>query len=94
MFTIVTPKEIIPETERELLAHDCSITSHTNHSEVTFPEGTTRTEILPRMPGGERLKLVLPDGYIMQQQYVRYLDQHILFYSREGMLTGTGEEAS
>ena len=74
-----------------MLAHGCRITSHTDHSEVTFPEGTTCTELLPRMSGGERLKLVLPDGYVMLQQYVRYLDQHILFCSREGMLTGKGE---
>ncbi len=92
MLTVVTPKEFIPEAEREILAHRCRITYRSEHSEVTFPEGTTRSEIPPRMPGGESMKLVLPDGYVMYQHYVRYLDQYILFCSREGMLTGTGEE--
>ena len=89
MHSVLTPPEIVPEAEREMLAHGCRITYHTDHSKVTFPEGTTCNEVLPRMSGGERLKLVLPDGYVMYQQYVRYLDQHILFCSREGMITGT-----
>ncbi len=92
MFTVVTPKEFVPEAEREMLAHGCCITYRAEHGEVTFPEDTTRSELLPRMPGGERMKLVLPDGYVMYQRYVRYLDQYILFCSREGMLTGQAEE--
>ncbi len=89
MHSVLTPREIVPEAEREMIAHGCHITFHTDHSKVTFPEGTTCTEVLPRMSGGERLKLVLPDGYVMYQHYVRYLDQHILFCSRQDMITGT-----
>ncbi len=81
MLTIVTPKEIIPEAEAFFVEHGCHIEPHNGYSEITFPEGTARTEILPRMPGGERYRLVLPDGCIAQQTYVRYLEQSMLHYS-------------
>ena len=85
MFTALTQRDLLPAAQRAMVAHGCSITYHPTHSIVTFPEGTTRTENIPRMPGGERFTLVLPDGYIMQQQYIRYLDQYLLFCAREDM---------
>ncbi len=87
MIVVKTAPDMFPEAEREMETHGCTIMHSRDHAEVTFPEGTTQREVLPRMPGGERFELVLPDGYIMHQQYVRYRDEYLLLYSREGMLT-------
>ena len=92
MLTVKTAPDMFPEAECEIEAHGCCIMHHRDYAEVTFPEGTTQKEVLPRMPGGHRFELVLPDGYIIHQQYVRFRDEYLLLYSRKGMLTGNGEE--
>ncbi len=79
--TIITPREIVPEAETVLVRHGCMIKPHNTHSEIVFPKGTAREEIRPRMPQSERYKLVLPDGYVVQETYVRHLEQSILYYS-------------
>ncbi len=92
MLTVKTVADMFPEAQREIEAHGCRIVHHSEYAEVTFPEGTMQTEVLPHMPGGHRFELVLPDGYIIHQQYIRYRDEYLLLYSREGMLTGNGKE--
>ncbi len=83
MRTVVTPREILPEAEMVLVRHGCTIVPHDTYCEVAFPEGTTRKEILPRMPQSERYKLVFPDDYVVLETYVRHLEQSILYYSAD-----------
>ncbi len=79
--TVITPREIVPEAEMVLMKHGCVVTLHETCSVVKFPEGTIRKEILPRMPQSERYKLVLPDGYAVQETWVRHLGQSVLYYT-------------
>lgn len=83
MLTITTPPDLVPEAVAFMVKHGCSVKSHETHNVVTFPEGTVQEEILPRMPSSVRFKLLLPDGCVMQQTYVRFLEQSIVFYPRQ-----------
>lgn len=70
VITVVTPREILPEAKMALAKHGCVIVPCNAYSEVVFPNGTTRKEILPRMPQSERYMLALPDGYVIEQVWV------------------------
>lgn len=83
MLKIVTPREIVPEAQILMEKHGCVITAYDTYSEVCFPEGTTRKEILPRMQYCERFTLMLPGGYVMQQTWSRLSEQSALFCTRE-----------
>ena len=82
MLKIITPPDLIPEAVAFMVKHDCSIKSYETYNEVTFPEGTMQEEILPRMPNSVRFKLLLPDGCVMQQTWIRFLEQSIVFYPK------------
>ncbi len=80
---IVTPGDMLPEAEVVFQKHGCLIEPGETYSEVIFPAGTTREEILPRMPQSLRYKLRLPDGYIVYQVLMRYYEQSVLYYPAE-----------
>ena len=80
MLTVITPPNLIPESVAFMVKHGCSIKSFESHCEVTFPEGTVQEEIFPRMPSSTRFTLLLPDGCMMRQVYLRYQEQSVLFY--------------
>ena len=83
MLTIITPPDLVPEAVLFLAKHSCSIKSFETHYEVTFPEGTVQEETFPRMPSSTRFKLLLPDGCVMRQVYLRYQEQSVLFYPQQ-----------
>ena len=80
--SIITPREMVPEAEAYFVTCGCTITRHTAHAVVTFPIGTTRREILPRMPQSVRYDVCLSDGTIIRQVYVRHLEQSVLYYPK------------
>ena len=82
MITITTPADLFPESVAFMETHGCIIQQRDTHCTVTFPQGTTCEEIYPRTPGGARFKLVLPDGCLMRQLWVRYLEQSVLYHPR------------
>jgi len=49
-----------------------------DHCVVTFPEGTKRAEIFPRMYN-ERHTITLPDGMQMREIYDRRQEKNLLF---------------
>jgi len=53
---------------REILAeHGCGLEIKEEYCVVTFPEGTTRKEILPRPNSSERNRITLPDRYELEE---------------------------
>ena len=83
MITIITPRDLVPEAVAFMVKHRCTIKSHETHNVVTFPEGTVQEELLPRLPHSVRFTLLLPDGCVMRQTYVRFLEQSVVFYPQQ-----------
>lgn len=83
MLTITTPLDLVPEAVMFMVKHGCSIKSYQTHHVVTFPEGTVQEEILPRPPATACFKLLLPDGCVMRQTYLRFLEQSVVFYPQQ-----------
>ena len=82
MVSFVTQRNLDAAAIAALLKHGCFIDLYDVHSEITFPEGTVKEEVWPRVGGGA-YNLVLPDGYECAVRYVRYLGQYLVFYSPE-----------
>ena len=80
---ITTPEDIVPEARVLLGKHGCTIVTCIGYCKVTFPEGTTRSSIFPRMSLSERYKIVLPDGYEMREVYISSLEQSVLCFAGE-----------
>src|SRR5437016_14602128 len=70
------------EAKEIILRHGCRLEEHPNECIVSFPEGTTWTEIFPRMMT-ERYHITLPDCYKLQVVYDRYREINILLYPCE-----------
>lgn len=69
------------EAKEVMLRHGCTLNEHTHECMVSFPEGTTRTEIFPRMMTA-RYHITLPDSYKLHENYDKYREISILFYPR------------
>lgn len=67
------------EAREVMVKHGCTLEENPDECIVSFPEGTTRTEIFPRMMT-ERYHIMLPNGYKLQQVYDRFREINILFY--------------
>ena len=70
------------EAKEVMIKHGCMLEENPDECIVSFPEGTTRTEIFPRMMT-ERYHITLPNGYQLQQVYDRFREINILFYPRK-----------
>lgn len=69
---------IFDEVARIIRQHGCEIVEHTDYCVVTFPRGTTRAEIFPRLYN-ERYQVTLPDGFQLRQMCDRCNEQSLLF---------------
>ena len=65
-----------------MVRHGCMLDENSDECIVSFPEGTTRTEILPRMMT-EQYRITFPDGYKLQEVYDKHREISILLYPRE-----------
>lgn len=83
IITVIAVKEMLLEAAIAMLCHSCIITFYDNYCEVQFPAGTTREEIIPRMPHSVRYNIVLPDGFFVMQVWVRHLGMSIFYYRPE-----------
>ena len=73
----------LTEEAREIIVrHGCTLDENIDEGMMSFPEGTTRTELLPRMMT-ERYHITFPDGYKLQEVYDKYREISILLYPRE-----------
>ena len=70
------------EARKIIVRHGCTLDENTDECIVSFPEGTTRTEILPRMMT-ERYRITIPDNYKLQEVYDKYREISMLLYPRE-----------
>src|SRR5258708_1384118 len=69
---------MIDEAKKVIREYGCEIVEYANHCMVTFPEGTKRAEIFPRMYN-ERYTITLPDGVQMREMYDRWQENSLLF---------------
>ncbi|MBV9711307.1 MAG: hypothetical protein JO011_10405 [Ktedonobacteraceae bacterium] len=67
----ITLRRLIPEARELLVQHGCMMCEE-GHEEtvVSFPEGTKRQEIWPRVVS-ERYRIILPDGLELRQVFDR-----------------------
>lgn len=78
---IITPSAFTVEGYKALLRAGCAVDVHITHSVVSFPVGTTREELFPRMSNA-RYKLTLPDGSVLQEHCNRFTAQSLLLLPR------------
>jgi hypothetical protein len=69
---------IIDEAREEIREYGCEIVEYADHCVVTFPVGTLREEIFPRMYN-ERYTITLPNGVQMREMYDRWQEKSLLF---------------
>ena len=69
---------MIDEAKKVIQEHGCEIVEYADHCVVTFPEGTMREEIFPRMYNA-RYTITLPDGIQMREMYDRWQENSLLF---------------
>ena len=70
------------EAKDIMLRHGCTLDEYPHECSISFPEGTTRTEIFPRTMS-ERYHITLPDSYQLHEIYDRHREISILLYPRE-----------
>lgn len=76
IITVIAVKEMTPEAAIAMTKHGCNIRFHDTCCEVQFPAGTTRKEVIPHMPQSVRYNLVLPDGFLVIQVWLRHPGCH------------------
>ena len=69
---------MIDEAKKVMREHGCEIVEYTDHCVVSFPEGTMRTEIFPRLYN-ERYQITLPNGFQIREMYDRCQEYSLLF---------------
>lgn len=69
---------VIDEAKKTMRDHGCEVVEYADHCIVTFPEGTMRMEIFPRLYN-ERYQIMLPDGFQMREMYDRCQEYSLLF---------------
>ncbi len=74
----LTTPPMIDEAREMIKQHGCEVYEYPNHCVVTFPEGTRRSEMFPRLPC-ERYEITLPDGFQMVEMDDRWREHSLLF---------------
>lgn len=74
----LTTPPLIDEAREIIKQHGCEIFERSDHCVLTFPEGTMRMEILPRL-SNERYEITLPDGFRMVEMNDRWREHSLLF---------------
>ena len=69
---------MIEAAKKAMREHGCVIVEDGEHCVVTFPEGTMRREVFPRLYN-ERYIITLPDGFQMREVYERCQEYSLLF---------------
>jgi hypothetical protein len=69
---------MIDEAKKRMREHGCEVVENSDYCVVTFPEGTTRAEIFPRLYN-ERYQITLPDGFQIREMYDRCKEYSLLF---------------
>ncbi|HEX6554732.1 MAG TPA: hypothetical protein VF026_18345 [Ktedonobacteraceae bacterium] len=69
---------MIDVAKKVMREHGCVIIEDGEHCVVTFPEGTMRGEVFPRLYN-ERYIITLPDGFQMREMYDRCQGHSLLF---------------
>ena len=74
----LTTPPLLEEAKEMIKQHGCEIVEHADYCVVTFPEGTRRAEIFPRLYN-ERYIIMLPDGFQIREMFERCQEQSLLF---------------
>ncbi|MFL5628696.1 MAG: hypothetical protein ACJ788_24205 [Ktedonobacteraceae bacterium] len=69
---------LFDEAHKVIRGYGCEIVEYADHCIVTFPEGTMREEIFPRMYNA-RYTITLPDGVHIREMYDRCQEKSLLF---------------
>ena len=69
---------MIEAAKKAMRQHGCVIVEDGEYCAVTFPEGTMRREVFPRLYNG-RYIITLPDGFQMREMYERCQEYSLLF---------------
>ena len=77
--TYLFREKCVPRVREIFSAHGITLEIAGDHCLVTFPDGTTRQEILPRPNYSVRYRITLPDGHEMRE-----VDQRNALYSSLG----------
>jgi hypothetical protein len=77
LYQLKTPP-MIDKAQKVIRGYGCEIVEYADHCIVTFPEGTIREEIFPRMYNA-RYTITLPDGVQMREMYDRCQEKSLLF---------------
>ena len=74
---------LFEEQAKEIIRrHGCTIEEYQEGCTIFFPEGTTKTEILPRTIC-QWFWIKLPDGYKLYESYDQYREISLLLFSPE-----------
>ncbi|MGB8343550.1 MAG: hypothetical protein WCD86_01635 [Ktedonobacteraceae bacterium] len=79
---VITSPAMPREAVVTMKKHGCVFERREADLIITFPPGTTRTEIWPRV-WSERYTLCLPDGYCVRQVVMRSERQSLICYTPE-----------
>src|SRR5437868_2696631 len=89
----LTTPPLLEEAKEMIKQHGCEIVEHADHCVVTFPEGTRRAEIFPRLYN-ERYTIMLPDGFQIREMFDRCQEQSLLFLRSLLLLGSNPSEAA
>src|SRR6266567_690287 len=70
------------EAQQLLANHGCTFSAADNqkHVQITYPDGTTKREIYPRLNLSEKYWVYFPDGYEIMEMYDWPRKISLLFY--------------
>ncbi len=74
----LTTPPMIDAAKEIIRQHSCEVVEYPDHCMGTFPEGTIRTELLPRLRD-ERFEITLPDGFQLIELCDRWRERSLLF---------------
>lgn len=78
---------LLPDARKYLEQHGCAITEQDGEITVSYPSGTTSTEILPRTMC-EWFKIVLPDGTELQEARPFHISsENCLFLPKSALIS-------